>query len=163
MNSSEMITAQILYQDEILRYGRKPNNFGVLEDANVEMQGDSPICGDHMRIYLRVHSDYIDDIRFSSSACCALCMASSSMMTDAIKGLSISNARNLRIRFLALIAGEGDTDTAPIHDLGNLRVFKRIRDVPSRIECVSLAWNTLDKMLIKASNSQSEDLVELTI
>jgi nitrogen fixation NifU-like protein len=158
-----MTTAQILYQGEILKYGRKPNNFGVLDDANIQLHGDSPICGDHMRLYLRVNSGHIEDVRFSSSACCALCMASSSMMTDAIKGLSISNACNLRTRFLALIAGENDPAATPMQDLGKLHVFERIREVPSRIECVSLAWNTLDKLLAKASIEQPENLVALTI
>lgn len=158
-----MNTAQILYQGEILKHGRKPNNFGLLEDANIKLHGDSPICGDHMQIYLRVNSGLIDDARFSSSACCALCMASSSMMTDAIKGLSISNARNLRTQFLALISGESITDAIPLQDLGELRVFERILEVPSRIECVSLAWNTLDNMLVKASIEQPEHLVALTI
>lgn len=141
-----MNSAQILYQDEILKYGRKPNNFGVLDDANLQLHGDSPICGDHMRLYLRVHDGHIADVRFSSSACCALCMASASMMSDAIKGQSIAGARNLRAQFLAMVDGAGG-ELAPAPDLGVLKVFARIREVPSRTECVSLAWNTLGALL----------------
>ena len=151
-----MNSVQILYQDEILKYGRKPSNFGVLEDANLQLHGDSPICGDHMRLYLRVDDGHISDVTFSSSACCALCLASSSMMTDAIKGLSIASARSLRTQFLAMLsADEAEGKPAHLHNLGELKVFERIREVPSRTECVSLAWNTLGAVLSTASISLS--------
>lgn len=151
-----MNSAQILYQDEILRHGRQPHNFGVLDGANLQMHGDSPICGDHMRIYLRVAEGHIADARFSSSACCALCKASASMMTDAIKGLSISAARQLRARFLAMVGSDapGADGAAPEGaQLGALGVFERIREVPSRAECVSLSWNTLAAVLSTAGIS----------
>lgn len=146
-----MNSVEILYQDEILRYGRKPNNKGVLEGANLELHGDSPICGDHMRIYLRVDDGHVSDASFTSTACCALCLASASMMTDAIKGKPIANVRALRRQFLAMLGGEADEDpAAPRQDLGRLTVFERIREVPSRSECVSLSWNTLGAVLSTA-------------
>ncbi|QNA87273.1 iron-sulfur cluster assembly scaffold protein [Massilia sp. Dwa41.01b] len=91
-----MTNAQILYQDEILKYGRQPNNRGVLADANLQLQGDSPICGDHLRLYLRVDAGRVQAVSFSSSACCALCMASASMMTDAIRACRSPGARLAR-------------------------------------------------------------------
>jgi nitrogen fixation NifU-like protein len=152
-----MNSAQILYQDEILKYGRKPNNFGALENANLQLHGDSPICGDHMRLYLRVDDGHVSNVRFSSSACCAVCLASASMMTDAIKGLSIANVRKLRAQFLAMLNGdEVEKNSSGSHSLGNLSVFERIREVPSRTECVSLAWNTLGTVLSTASISLSK-------
>lgn len=154
-----MNSVEILYQDEILKYGRKPNNRGVLADANLQLHGDSPICGDHMRLYLRVADGHVEDAMFSSSACCALCLASASMMTDAIKGQSIAGVRNLRLQFLAMLAGEGADEAAgPRLDLGRLHVFERIREVPSRSECVSLSWNTLGAVLSTASIALSKDL-----
>ena len=147
-----MNSVEILYQDEILKYGRKPNNKGVLAGANLELHGDSPICGDHMRLYLRVEDGHVSDVSFSSTACCALCLASASMMTDAIKGRSIANVRALRRQFLAMLAGEADDDPAlPVQDLGRLTVFERIREVPSRSECVVLSWNTLGTLLSTSS------------
>lgn len=150
-----MTSTQILYQDEILKYGRQPNNVGVLADANLQLHGDSPICGDHMRLYLRVDAGRIGAVSFSSSACCALCMASASMMTDAIKGLSIAGARSLREQFLAMVAGEDAGDSLRTQPLASLRVFERIREVPSRSECVSLSWNTLGTLLSDAHIARS--------
>jgi nitrogen fixation NifU-like protein len=147
-----MNSVEILYQDEILKYGRKPNNLGVLADANLELHGDSPICGDHMRLYLRVIDGHVEDVKFSSTACCALCLASASMMTDAIKGMSIANVRGLKAQFLAMVSGEGGEEaTDAKHDMGRLRIFERIREVPSRSECVSLSWNTLGAVLSTVS------------
>jgi len=151
-----MNSVEILYQDEILRYGRKPNNLGVLADANLELHGDSPICGDHMRLYLRVADGHVADASFSSSACCALCLASASMMTDAIKGMSIAGVRNLRQQFLAMLAGQGEAAALPA--MGRLCIFERIREVPSRSECVSLSWNTLGAVLSTASISMSKEM-----
>jgi nitrogen fixation protein NifU and related proteins len=152
-----MNSVEILYQDEILKYGRKPNNLGVLDDANLQLHGDSPICGDHMRLYLRVTDGHVAAVRFSSSACCALCLASASMMTDAINGMSIAGVRQLRRQFLAMLAGDEDAEPEPRQDLGRLRVFERIREVPSRSECVSLSWNTLGTLLSTASISITKD------
>lgn len=154
-----MNSVEILYQDEILKYGRKPNNMGVLADANLQLHGDSPICGDHMRLYLRVEDGHVAAATFSSTACCALCLSSASMMTDAIKGMPIAGARSLRAQFLAMLAGEPHADTSlPRHDLGRLTVFERIREVPSRSECVSLAWNTLGAVLSTASIALTKTL-----
>jgi nitrogen fixation NifU-like protein len=154
-----MNSVEILYQDEILQFGRRPNNRGVLADANLELHGDSPICGDHMRLYLRVEDGHVAAAMFSSSACCALCLASASMMTDAIKGLSIAGVRALRTDFLDMLDGaEGQTIGASGQPLGRLRVFERIREVPSRSECVSLSWNTLGAVLSTASIAMTKPL-----
>lgn len=154
-----MNSVEILYQDEILKYGMNPNNRGVLADANLELHGDSPICGDHMRLYLRVVDGHVADVKFSSTACCALCLASASMMTDAIKQLPLTNVRHLRLQFLAMIEGRPHEDAAgPRQELHGLRVFERIREVPSRSECVSLPWNTLGTLLSTASVSQLKTL-----
>lgn len=154
-----MNSVEILYQDEILKYGRKPNNKGVLAGANLELHGDSPICGDHMRLYLRVDDGHVSDASFSSTACCALCLASASMMTDAIKGRPIAAVRALRKQFLAMLAGEPELEPSlPPQDLGQLTVFERIREVPSRSECVLLSWNTLGVLLSTSSIAPDKTL-----
>jgi nitrogen fixation NifU-like protein len=142
-NGTVMNDALILYQDEILKYGRSPRNFGPLPGATLELNGDSPICGDHMTLSLRIEDEHIEEAKFSSAACCAVCLASSSMMTDAIKGLSVTEAKTLIRTFLRMV-NEGGAVPASGPVMGQLMVFQRIRDVPSRSECAALAWNTLD-------------------
>jgi nitrogen fixation NifU-like protein len=144
----------ILYQDEILKYGRNPNNFGPMPDSTLEINGDSPICGDHMTLALKIDDDRVVDAKFSSTACCAVCMASSSMMTDAIKGLSIRDTRSLIKTFLHMI-NEGSHPHDAYRDIGRLTVFARIREVPSRSECAVLAWNTLEAGLCRNDQTAS--------
>lgn len=138
--------ALILYQGDIVRYGRQPNNFGPLADANVEARGDSPICGDHMTLYLDFHAAGVRGAAFTSSACCAVCKASASMMTDAMKNQSLIGVHLLRRAFLRMIE-RGEAAPSDRTVLGPLTVFERLRHIPSRVECALLPWTTLETAL----------------
>jgi nitrogen fixation NifU-like protein len=137
-----MSNSLILYQSDILAHGRNPSNFKRMENATHELQGDSPICGDHMTLYLKVDNNRIEDIAFDSDACCAVCKASSSMMTEAIKHKSITDADTLARLFLNMVDDQVLTP-ADRKRLNKLTVFGRIVEVPSRIECAILSWTTL--------------------
>ncbi|PWK53869.1 Fe-S cluster assembly sulfur transfer protein SufU [Pleionea mediterranea] len=137
-----MSNSLILYQSDILLHGRNPSNFRKMENATHELQGDSPICGDHMTLYLKVDNNRIEDIAFDSDACCAVCKASSSMMTEAIKHKSITDADTLARLFLNMVDDQVLTP-ADRKRLNKLTVFGRIVEVPSRIECAILSWTTL--------------------
>lgn len=137
-----MSNSLILYQSDILAHGRNPSNFKRMENATHELQGDSPICGDHMTLYLKVDNSRIEDIAFDSDACCAVCKASSSMMTEAIKHKSITDADTLARLFLNMVDDQVLTP-ADRKRLNKLTVFGRIVEVPSRIECAILSWTTL--------------------
>jgi len=135
--------ALILYQGEFVRLGRDPHNFGCLADANVEAHGDSPICGDHMTLHLRVAGATVQAASFTSSACCAVCKTSASMLTDALADKSLIEMHLLRRAFLRMIEdGCASVDDAAL--LGPLIVFERLRHVPSRVECALLPWTTLE-------------------
>ena len=137
-----MSNSLILYQSDILAHGRNPSNFRKMENATHELQGDSPICGDHMTLYLKVDNNRIEDIAYDSDACCAVCKASSSMMTEAIKHKSITDADTLARLFLNMVDDQVLTP-ADRKRLNKLTVFGRIVEVPSRIECAILSWTTL--------------------
>lgn len=135
--------ALILYQGDIVRLGRQPSNFGPLDGFNVEAHGDSPICGDHMTLYLRVVGASVQAASFTSSACCAVCKASASMLTDALADKSLIEMHLLRRAFLRMIdLGEASAKDAEL--LGPLTTFERLRHVPSRVECALLPWMTLE-------------------
>ena len=91
-----------LYQEVILDHNRAPRNFGALPNANRESEGHNPLCGDRVKISLHVEGDRIEDIRFQGSGC-AISTASASLMTEALKGRTVEEARRLFHGFHGLL------------------------------------------------------------
>jgi nitrogen fixation NifU-like protein len=135
-----------LYQQVILEHNKKPRNFKKLDGATHMAQGYNPLCGDHLVIYLRVNQNQIiEDITFEGDGC-AISKASSSMMTSALKGKSLDEAKVLFTQFHKLITGELNPDNEK-HTLGKLAVFSGIWHFPSRVKCASLAWHAMNGAL----------------
>jgi nitrogen fixation protein NifU and related proteins len=130
-----------LYQEVILDHHKHPRNFGKLAAANRHAEGFNPLCGDRVTVYALVEGDTIRDLSFEGSGC-AICMASSSLMTDELKGHSIHDAEALFGRFHELVTG--DTPAEPGGDgLGKLDVFEGVREFPVRVKCAILPWHAL--------------------
>lgn len=130
-----------LYQEMILDHGKRPRNFGKLPDANREAEGHNPLCGDECRIYLDVEDDRLAGVRFEGQGC-AISTASASLMTEAVKGLSLEEAKALFEKLHDLVTkdeAEAGADTR----LGKLAVFAGVRNYPLRVKCATLAWHTL--------------------
>jgi nitrogen fixation NifU-like protein len=130
-----------LYQEVILDHNRKPRNYGKLADATHRSEGLNPLCGDHIWLAVKVGGDRIDAIAFEGQSC-AICKASASMMTTAVKGRSLAEAENLVEHFRAMATGGEDVETAGRH-LGRLTVFAGVKDLPARVKCAILPWHTL--------------------
>jgi nitrogen fixation NifU-like protein len=128
-----------LYQEVILDHNRRPHNFRVIDDASAKQEGYNPLCGDRLTLYLTLDGDVIKDAAFQGTGC-AISKASASLMTDAVKGKTVAEARALFEQFHAMITS--DTDT-PAADLGKLSVLAGVREFPTRIKCASLAWHTM--------------------
>ncbi len=129
-----------LYQEVILDHNRHPRNFGELDGADRHADGDNPLCGDRLAVYVNLDGETISDVSFLGSGC-AISKASASLMTDAVKGRTLGEARRLSEQFLALV-----TDDAAVVDaavVGKLAVLAGVRDYPTRVKCASLAWHTL--------------------
>jgi|SRR5712672_2768233 len=127
-----------LYQEMILDHHRHPRNYGKLPDANRQAEGFNPLCGDRVTVYIAVDGDRIRDVSFEGSGC-AICMASCSLMTDAIKGQTLAEAETLFGHFHDLL-----TDDAAVVDedvLGKLAVFAGVREFPVRVKCATLPWH----------------------
>jgi nitrogen fixation NifU-like protein len=129
-----------LYQEVILDHNKKPRNYGKLDDANRELEGYNPLCGDRLTIYLRVEDGVVQAVRFEGSGC-AISTASTSMMTEAVKGKPEADVRALFDRFHALVTGKAASGSED--DLGKLRVFAGVSEFPIRVKCATLAWHTL--------------------
>jgi nitrogen fixation NifU-like protein len=134
-----------LYQEVILDHNRRPRNFGVLANATRIANGHNPLCGDRLKLYLRLDGERIADVSFEGSGC-AISKASASLMTDAIKGQSIADAVALFDRFRSVVTTPVDE---PIDEasVGKLAVLAGVREFPARVKCASLAWHTLKAAL----------------
>ena len=147
---------QELYQQTILEHNRNPRNFGKLEPATHQAEGYNPLCGDHLFVYLNLDdSDVIETVKFEGSGC-AISKASASMMTTALKGKTVAEARTLFEEFHRLVIGELKPDREPNH-LGKLSVFSGIWQYPSRVKCASLSWHTLKGALEKTKSVSTEE------
>lgn len=143
-----------LYQEVILDHNRKPRNYGKLEHASHHATGHNPLCGDRLDISLQVDErDQINAIAFQGESC-AICKASASMMTSAVKGKSRLDAETMINEFRDLATGKLDINS-PNH-LGRLTVFSGIRDLPTRVKCAVLPWHTLHAALNSLENASTE-------
>jgi len=129
-----------LYQEVILYHNKSPRNFREIDGADRHADGYNPLCGDRLAVYLALDGDVITDVTFLGSGC-AISKASASLMTDAVKGKTVAEARALFERFHAMITD--GTDTPPPPEIGKLAVLAGVRDYPTRVKCASLAWHTL--------------------
>ncbi len=128
-----------LYQEVIIDHSRNPRNFGSLESANCSAEGVNPLCGDDVTLEcLLDENQVIQDVRFNGHGC-AISIASASMMTEMLKGLSKTDAEQLFEQFRARVTGGTPADLA---DIGKLEVLSGVREFPTRVKCATLAWHT---------------------
>lgn len=134
-----------LYQEIILDHSKRPRNHHPMEDANHKAEGYNPLCGDKLKLFLKMEGDIVKDVSFVGSGC-AISTASASLMTESLKGKTRDEALKLLDRFHELLT----TDAAIRDDLGKLVVFCGVRDYPARVKCATLAWHTLKSALTSA-------------
>ena len=131
-----------LYQEIILDHSKRPRNCHAMDDANRKAEGYNPLCGDKLKLYLKVEDDVVKDVSFVGTGC-AISTASASLMTESLKGKSREEALKLLERFHELLT----TDSPVSQELGKLVVFCGVRDYPARVKCATLAWHTLKSAL----------------
>lgn len=152
-----MADTKALYQEVILDHNRKPRNYGVLGDATHKAEGHNPLCGDHLTLTLKLDGERVDGIAFTGESC-AICKASASMMTAAVKGKARTEAETLVNEFRDMATGALDFANRP-HHLGRLTVFAGVRDLPTRVKCAILPWHTLHAALnsVTTTSTEAED------
>jgi len=131
-----------LYEEVILDHNRNPRNYPRRpEGSNRDASGHNPLCGDQVEIHLKVEDDIIRDVGFEGQGC-AISTASASLMTEAVKGHSVAEARALFAALHALLLGEEAPDDSV--DIGKLAVLSGVREFPMRVKCATLPWHTLE-------------------
>lgn len=140
-----MIDLRELYQDIILDHGRKPRNFRKPEHPTHSAQGHNPLCGDRVTVYLTLDGDRIADAAFEGKGC-AISTASSSLMTEVLKGKTVAEARQLFQAFHATVTGQAEPAVDPSleEDLERLGPLEGVKAYPSRVKCATLAWHAVE-------------------
>jgi len=128
-----------LYQEVILDHNKNPRNCYVMDCANRTADGHNPLCGDIVKVYLRIDDGIIEEISFQGEGC-AICTASTSLMTESVKGRSVADVEEIFDGFHQMLTGVAAEQGI---DLGKLKVFEGVREYPVRVKCATLAWHTL--------------------
>lgn len=145
-----------IYQEVILDHNRKPRNYGSLDHPTHHAVGHNPLCGDRITLDLAIAGEHIEQIAFHGESC-AICKASSSMMTAAVKGKTRQEAETLVNEFREMVVN--GSDPAGLDHLGRLKVLGGVRDLPTRVKCAILPWHTLHAAMnsVVAVSTETED------
>jgi nitrogen fixation NifU-like protein len=130
-----------LYQSVILDHNKAPRNFRRPADANRTAQGNNPLCGDQLTVFLDLENGVVKDAAFEGSGC-AISTASASLMTESVKGRRVEDVIKLFDGFHRLVTSDPASPPAD-EGLGKLAVFGGVREFPVRVKCATLAWHTL--------------------
>jgi nitrogen fixation protein NifU and related proteins len=133
-----------LYQELILDHKRHPRNFRDMPDATRAVDGHNPLCGDQLRLFVKVADGRVEDVSFIGVGC-AISMASASMLTEAVMGKTVQEAQRLFADVHDLLTrNPSGIDPA---ELGNLGALAGVHEYPMRVKCATLSWHTLDTAL----------------
>ena len=145
-----------LYQELILDHCRHPRNFKEPASFDHEAQGYNPICGDQLHLYISIGADdRIADASFQGRGC-AISLASASMMTDAVRGMTQDEAVALFEQFKELSAQSCSKNLPESDVYDSLRALSGVSAFPSRVKCATLAWHTLEAAMRGTGKATSE-------
>jgi len=145
-----------LYRELILDHARKPRHFGKLDGATHVAEGINPLCGDKLKLYLQLDdAGQIRDAKFEGSGC-AISVASASLLTDSVIGLSENDALEKFAVVISRLTG-ADRESGAQSDLGKLRALEGVREFPTRVKCATLAWHALHTAIKQQSTPASTE------
>jgi nitrogen fixation protein NifU and related proteins len=131
-----------LYRRVIMDHYQRPRNKGQLEEGAITVELNNPTCGDRISFQMRVKNGKIEEAKFLGEGC-SISLASASMMTEAVKDLTVDQALELVDLFSKMMQGEAiDIEQFPLEDIEALAGVTRF---PARIKCATLAWKALEK------------------
>ena len=145
-----------LYQEIILEHAKNPQNHGKTEDFNKDAEGNNPLCGDNVHVYLKLNGQKIvEGISFEGKGC-AISMASASIMTDLIKGKNENEAKDIVEDFLGMIKENPELKSENLNEdeRTKLMCLSGVKQFPMRVKCATLSWHTL----VSAMENDGEEI-----
>ena len=141
-----------LYRELVLDHARNPRHFGRLDSATHIAQGINPLCGDKLKMYFSIDDNGLIEATSFEGSGCAISMASASLLTDTVIGMSVEDADALFDTVTSRLTRSGaDEDTPDDFDLdtplAKLKALDGVREFPSRVKCATLAWHALHSAL----------------
>jgi nitrogen fixation protein NifU and related proteins len=143
------LSLEELYKEVILDHYRSPRNKGRLDPHDVALERNNPLCGDEIEVFVKFDGESVEGVMFDGKGC-SISMASASMMSERVQGLSVKDAGELAETIKRMMAGEEDGDP---EQLGDLVSLKGVVKYPVRIKCALLGWNTLLEALEEADGN----------
>lgn len=130
-----------LYRDTVLQHSREPRNLHRMEQADRCADGHNPLCGDRITLYLRMPDETITDAAFEATGC-AISLASASMLTEAVKHHTRTDALTLSRDVQSMLEGRTSGQS-----FGDLDALSGVSAYPTRVRCAALPWRTLQAAL----------------
>jgi len=151
-----------LYQDIILEHGKSPRNFGKCEKYTHEAKGHNPLCGDKVQIFLNLYKDKeVENLTFEGSGC-AISMASTSIMTELVKGKSLKVAKKIVFDFLDMIKNTQQIKSEELDEDQKIKIMSLsgVKQYPMRVKCATLAWHTLSSAMLKKKEEVNTETID---
>lgn len=143
-----------LYKETILSHNRSPAHRYRMDGNVTSMEGRNPICGDDIRLYIRLEGGTVKEASFDGNGC-SIAVASSDLLCAALTGKTAEEAQSLVERYLGLVR-EGSGENRFTGELEELNAFEAVREYPSRLDCACLSWETLQKILVERNKTDGE-------
>ena len=151
MSAGATMAMDELFREVILDHSRRPRNHGSLPTPTAHAEGMNPVCGDAIVLDLVVSNGGIDAIAFNGQGC-SISQASTSMMTERVRGQSIDGARRVTAMFRAMMMEGADPDP----ELADLEALQGVARFPARVKCALLGWNVFEEGIRQATTKLQE-------
>ena len=151
-----------LYQDIILEHGKNPRNFGKCEKYTHEAKGHNPLCGDQVHVYLKLNNEKkVDNVTFEGSGC-AISIASTSIMTELVKGKSLEVAKKILMDFLNMIKNTQEIKSNDLDEDQKIKIMSLsgVKQYPMRVKCATLAWHTLTSAIEEKKEEVNTEAID---
>ena len=151
-----------LYQDIILEHGKNPRNFGKCEKYTHQAKGYNPLCGDQVQVYLKLNNEKkVEDLTFEGSGC-AISIASTSIMTELVKGKSTEIAKKIIIDFLNMVKSTSEIESNDLDEDQKMKVMSLsgVKKYPMRVKCATLAWHTLTSAIERKKEEVNTETID---
>ena len=151
-----------LYKEIILEHGKSPRNFGKCKKYTHEAKGHNPLCGDQVQVYLKLNNKKkVEDLSFEGSGC-AISIASTSIMTELVKGKSKDIAKKIVFDFLNMIKSTSEIKSNNLDEDQKMKIMtlSGVKQYPMRVKCATLAWHTLTSAIDEKKEEVNTETID---